>query len=216
MKDVFLPLHAEPRQRRHPKQLRSRLMVETIIEAAGQVFMESDFEAASTNQIAERAGISIGSLYQYFPNKDALILAVQKQHHDEVLRVVRTAMEDTRELPLQDAIREIIGANLEMHLKQRRLHAAIEAWIPANSKLVDRAGFQEEMAGTVMTFLSQRPDVPQGAHLQTAVFVIMNMVKSVMHAAVQDCNTVPDRDQIVDRLTVGILGCLAEQSGERL
>jgi len=209
-----VPTLLKPGQRRQPKQFRSRLMVETILEAAHQVFAKQGFEAATTNQIAERAGISIGSLYQYFPNKDALILGVQKRHHQDVLSTVRTAMDLSGALPLRAAVRSVIAANLDMHLKSPQLHAAFEEWIPAETKLVDREEFREEMAASIRAFLSQRPEIEQGKPLEQTVFVIMNMVRSIMHAAVLNADARENFDQIVDSLTDSILGCLRPlQSG---
>jgi AcrR family transcriptional regulator len=203
-----VPVQLEPGQRRHPKQLRSRLMVGTILEAARQLFAENGFETTTTNQIAERAGVGIGSLYQYFPNKDSLILEVQKTHHDEVLTVIKSAMERTRNLPFREAIRTIVGANLDVHLGTPQLHAAFEEWIPTQTKLVDRQDFHKEMARTVSSYLDSRPEIRAGEDVKPAVFVIMHMVKSIMHAAVQDGKAVDNRDQILDHLADGILGCL--------
>jgi AcrR family transcriptional regulator len=77
--------------RRTPSQQRSRQRVETILEAAARVFAEQGFDAASTEMIAERAGTSIGSIYQFFPNKLALFerlaarcLEQQRQAFDEL------------------------------------------------------------------------------------------------------------------------------------
>ncbi|WP_157739119.1 TetR/AcrR family transcriptional regulator [Labrenzia sp. VG12] len=203
-----MPTLLNPGQRRQPKQLRSRLMVETIVEAAHQVFSEHGFEGATTNQIAERAGISIGSLYQYFPNKDALILDVQRRHHEDVLTTVKNAMQLSGVLPLRDAIRSVIAANLDMHLQSPKLHAAFEEWIPAESKLVDRDGFRKEMATVIRAFLSKRPEIAQAAPLDQTVFVIMNMVRSVMHASVRDQGSHVDRTKVIDTLTDSLLGCL--------
>ena len=66
--------------RRAPTQDRSRQRVERILEAAGHIFAEKSFDAATTEEIAERAGVSIGSVYQYFPNKDALFEAIADQY----------------------------------------------------------------------------------------------------------------------------------------
>lgn len=60
--------------RREPQQIRSQRRVEKILEAAAQVFAESGFEATTTNAIAERAEVSIGSVYQFFPNKAAMLI----------------------------------------------------------------------------------------------------------------------------------------------
>jgi AcrR family transcriptional regulator len=97
--------------RREPRQERSRRQVSNILDAAAHVFAEVGYEAATTNAIAERAGASIGSLYQFFPNKAAIFQALTARHHaqlrelfDQVLRV-----EDVRE-PLGMWIDRIIDA----------------------------------------------------------------------------------------------------------
>ena len=66
--------------RKLPKQARSGATVEAILEAAAQVFERHGYAAGTTNRIAERAGVSIGSLYQYFPNKDAILVALVHRH----------------------------------------------------------------------------------------------------------------------------------------
>ena len=67
-------------QRKSPSQERSRQTVERILDAAARIFHEQGYTGATTNHIADEAGLSIGSLYQYFPNKDALLAALTKRH----------------------------------------------------------------------------------------------------------------------------------------
>jgi AcrR family transcriptional regulator len=75
---------AQPsRRRRKPVQARSKQTVERIVAAAAHVFSERGY-AATTNHVADAAGLSIGSLYQYFPDKDALLVALHNRHLDEV------------------------------------------------------------------------------------------------------------------------------------
>ena len=66
--------------RKSPSQERSRQTVERILDAATRIFHEQGYAGATTNDIADEANISIGSLYQYFPNKDALLVALTKRH----------------------------------------------------------------------------------------------------------------------------------------
>jgi AcrR family transcriptional regulator len=72
-------------RRRRPVQARSQRTVEKILDAAAHIFGECGY-AGTTNHVAERAGISIGSLYQYFPNKDALLVALHDRHLNQVSR----------------------------------------------------------------------------------------------------------------------------------
>nr|MDT0666011.1 helix-turn-helix domain-containing protein [Micromonospora sp. DSM 115978] len=75
--------------RKRPVQERSRRTVEAILDAAAQLLATNGYQATTTNHVAERAGVSIGSLYQYFPNKDALLVALEDRHLDEVEAALR-------------------------------------------------------------------------------------------------------------------------------
>jgi AcrR family transcriptional regulator len=69
--------------RKSPRQERSRRTVERIVEAAARIFHEQGYAGATTNDIADEAGVSVGSLYQYFPNKDALLVALTTRHIED-------------------------------------------------------------------------------------------------------------------------------------
>ena len=71
------------KSRKSPVQARSKKTVETLLDAAAQVFIERGFTGGTTNHIAARAGVSIGSLYQYFPNKDAIMVGLMERHLEE-------------------------------------------------------------------------------------------------------------------------------------
>src|SRR5215475_5457688 len=91
--------------RRKPRQDRARDTVEAILEAAAQVFERHGYRAGTTNWIAERAGVSIGSLYQYFPNKDAIVMELARRHIaqlDEAASAGLQALVD-HDPPLHDA-----------------------------------------------------------------------------------------------------------------
>jgi AcrR family transcriptional regulator len=109
--------------RRKPRQQRSRETVEVVLEAAAQVF-DREGLAATTNRIAERAGVSIGSLYQYFPNKHALLNALAQRHVrqaseslDEVLTELRRARP-----AFEQTMRSILAAVVDLHHDRPGLH----------------------------------------------------------------------------------------------
>jgi len=99
------------RPRRTPRQERSRRHVNAILDAATLVFAEVGYDAATTNAIAERAGTSIGSLYQFFPHKAALFHAVTERYHSQLRELLdRVVTVEVAQRPLADMIDRVIEA----------------------------------------------------------------------------------------------------------
>ena len=92
--------------RKRPTQERSTATVDAILEAAAELFCDIGYDRSSTNRIAERAGVSIGSLYQYFANKEAVLAALLEQHRRAVHVVVDEALAEMGDpmVPLDQAI----------------------------------------------------------------------------------------------------------------
>ncbi len=104
-------MSAALRPRKTPRQERARATVEFLLEAAAHVFGELGYARATTNKIADRAGVSIGSLYQYFPSKDALLVALAERHLDEGLAAARTEAARLREADVDaDTLAEVLVA----------------------------------------------------------------------------------------------------------
>lgn len=100
--------HSSSPLRRQPKQRRGQQRVEKILEAAALVFDDVGYEAATTHQIAERAGTAIGSLYQFFPDKAAIFNAMELRHMERVEAMWRQAnVEGLWRLPLQEMLTQL-------------------------------------------------------------------------------------------------------------
>jgi AcrR family transcriptional regulator len=122
------------RPRKQPVQDRARDTVEILLRAAAQVFAARGYAATTTNKVAERAGVSIGSLYQYFPNKDALLVALINAHVHEgetILIAAATAAVSAHDA-LPAATRRLVRAMVELHARDRALHQVLfeEAPLP--------------------------------------------------------------------------------------
>src|SRR5205809_3073218 len=78
--------------RKHASQARSRATVDALIEATARILVREGFDKASTNRIAEAAGVSVGSLYQYYPGKEALVVAVIERHNQDLTTLVRQTL----------------------------------------------------------------------------------------------------------------------------
>jgi AcrR family transcriptional regulator len=122
------------RPRKRPVQARSQRTVDVVLKAAAQVFARRGYAGATTNHIAERAGVSVGSLYEYFPSKDALLVALLEAHiHEGEAVLERAAAEIAGErLSLVATIRHLVRAMVDMHARDRDLHRVLfeEAPLP--------------------------------------------------------------------------------------
>lgn len=141
--------------RKRPRQQRSRETVDAIVEAAAQVF-EREGLAATTNRIAERAGVSIGTLYQYFPHKRALLYELADRHIAAAQARLEAEVARLRAQPpgWEDAVRAMVDALLELHLARPRLHALLYDYAPRVPDGVARLhALQDRLAGEVADLL---------------------------------------------------------------
>jgi len=106
-------------------------MVDSLVEAAAQVFSQTGFDRASTNAIAERAGVSIGSLYQYFPDKRALLEAVNESYVIGLWLTASRACRNACALPWSEALRSIVAAKVDYHMNDSRLFGILQNELPA-------------------------------------------------------------------------------------
>ena len=99
-----------PQPRRRPQQERSRLTVEAILEAAAQVLERDGYDALTTTRVADRAGVSVGTLYQYFPDKAAVVAGLVEDRLGAEVRALRAAFADAQGLPLPGAADRLVDA----------------------------------------------------------------------------------------------------------
>ena len=121
-----MPAKRRVKARKQPLQQRSRETVAVILEAAARVLEARGLEGYNTNAVAERGGISVGSVYQYFPNKDALTLALIARFEDELLEKVRDAFAASEGKSLTAALKLLVRAQLEVHAERAGLNRILE------------------------------------------------------------------------------------------
>jgi AcrR family transcriptional regulator len=107
------PLTKTIKPRKHPIQQRSSATVEAIYEATIQVLLKHGIKALTTTRVAERAGVSVGTLYQYYPNKESILYAVLEQHLARVTDGISTASSRLRGLPLKEMIEGFVDAFID-------------------------------------------------------------------------------------------------------
>jgi AcrR family transcriptional regulator len=132
--------------RKQPRQRRAEVTRDAILQAATQIISANGLGGYNTNAVATRAGVSIGSLYQYFPNKDALMVAVIERQQERQLVTFDQALSDNADLPIEGLVRALVRAAIVHHVDDPLLASAIdheEARLPVASLLdlmLDRFG----------------------------------------------------------------------------
>jgi len=123
------------RPRKAPRQQRAVDTRRRLLDAAAHVFAEFGYARGTTNRIAEAAGHSIGSLYQYFPSKEALVAAVMDRHTQEISEVTRKALVKAAALPIEAAAREFVSVAIDGHRVNPKLHGVLAEQIPHVGRL---------------------------------------------------------------------------------
>lgn len=119
--------HALLEPRKSPVQARSAASVDAILEATVQVLLEAGKERLTTTRVASRAGVSVGTLYQYFPNKSALLQAALKRHLDVVTEAVEQVCQEQKGNPVQSMATALVDAFLRAKMKDGKTSVALYA-----------------------------------------------------------------------------------------
>ena len=168
----MLPSSIHPR--RIPCQERGERRVAELIDAAEAVIAETGYEGATMSAIAERAGASIGSLYQFFPNKAAITLALRAHYGEQFDAVCEPLSEQARSLNLQEFVSRLIDITIHFVDSHPAFLALLDA--PSSTRRpASRNPLRERFAGF---FLAQQPRIAKPKAMQLAM-VTMHIMKAL-------------------------------------
>lgn len=172
--------------RKTPKQARSQVMVDTILEATARVLTNRGYAGTNTNLIAETAGVSVGSIYQYFPNKDSLIAALHQRHVLQMRNVIVRVLSKSKKSTLPKAVKALVRALVEAHAVEPELHRVLEV-SEVEFPLDLRKGeisFDRDISKRVQELLGSHRQEILRPDLELAVYIVLQMVKTLVHQAV--------------------------------
>lgn len=170
--------------RKAPRQSRSQATVTAILDATARILVERGLAAASTNAIAERAGVSVGSLYQYFPNKEALVSALHARHGEQMVAVIQRALTKAMDATLEDALTGLIEATVEAHRVDTDLHQVLEEQHSGKDMEAMHQEYVDVMEERVVLLLARHRDEITAPDLKLAAFMLMNAAHGLIHAVV--------------------------------
>ncbi len=174
-------------RRRHfrklPGQRRARLTVDAILDAVVRILKREGIKAVTTNRVAKVAGVSIGSIYQYFRDKQALFMALHERHVEQIDRLVESKLVENAKSSLEELMRAMIGAMVDAHIPDPELYRALATEVPHRSN--GRKDFSVRLHSLFRLALAARSqELKPGRDLDRVVFVVTNLVESLSHGAV--------------------------------
>jgi AcrR family transcriptional regulator len=179
-------------------------MVEIILEAAARVFVRHGYARATTNRIAEAAGISVGSLYQYFPSKDAIAVELLRRYRETLLALVHRHLEEAQDSTFESVVRALIAAILRAEGIDRALHRVLVEQVLRTSARAEMIGFEEKVEEIVAGALRASSGRLYDRAPDVTAFVLVRAVLGTVHSAIVDRPSVngPALEDELTRLVV--------------
>jgi AcrR family transcriptional regulator len=160
-------------------------MVDLLLSAAARVLVKHGYDGATTNRIAEVAGVSVGSLYQYFPNKEAIVAALIERHDGEMWSTFVRLNAENRDLTMAASTPIVIDALFSAHLVEPTLHRVLHEQVPRVGKLSRLRETNRKAAELVADMLRRRRDQVDVLDVDVAAFVIVEAVEALIHHSIE-------------------------------
>ncbi len=201
--------------RKTPAQDRSRATIECILAAAAQVFEKVGYAAGTTNRIAERAGVSIGTIYQYFPNKDALAVLLLERHIQRGTRMFEELLHRAR-APRRDlggTLRMFVEGMLELHTGGPRLQHLLLEEVPRPPRLEEQLLRAETSAvQAIVKLLRSHTNLPR-RRLEPAAYMTVHAVEDLTNRFVAHPPSRVSRRQFAIELVAMLEAYLTRRPG---
>ena len=194
--------------RKSPLQERSQATVDAILQGASQVLVRVGYERANTTLIARAAGVSVGSLYQYYPNKDAVFGALLRAELAQGHAVMRAALEATAQLPLEAGVHRLVHALCGYKASNPRLHRVLKTELGRIDGAKALRRLNEQTLALIGDLLREHQRELCLADPTRAAFVLVNAVDGVVCAALLEPEVGLGEAGFVRELSEGALAML--------
>jgi AcrR family transcriptional regulator len=174
-------LTGPPLRRRQPTQRRAQETIEAILDAVIRLLKRGGVSAITTNSIAETAGVSIGSLYQYFPNKQAIFIALHERHIHQVDQVLRRKISESEGETLDCLVASLLDGLIDVHASDPELAGLLDSAVPHRAD--EAREFSIRLHEPFRKALAPHAESLGGAvKLHVRTFLLGNMLEVLGHA----------------------------------
>ncbi len=195
--------------RKSPQQARSRDIVERIVTAGRQVLVAHGYDAFSTNRVAAAAGVSPGSLYQYFPDKAAILDVVIDRYWDEVAERVAASLADRIGDTGPGMVRATADALVSALEADPVVLRVVAEELPIGRNRDRRAALERRVRELATTYLAARPETSRRPAPAVAAWVVVLAVENLALRWVLDQPEAVSRDQLLDEMGALVAGYLS-------
>ncbi len=166
-------------RRKAPSQARAKATVDAILEAAARVLVDDGFDAASTNRIAQVAGVSVGSLYQYFPSKEAIVADLIDRQADKMLGLLVQRLADHAGAPFGTMVRAVSRALMETIADDAPLNQVLLEQLPRVGRMPKLREWERRAAQVVQVALEGHRDEVRVQNLEVASLMLVHLVDGI-------------------------------------
>lgn len=201
-----------PSLRKRPTQSRSRALVEAVEQACLQILDDSGEEALTVNRIAELSGVAVGSIYQYFPNKDAIVALLYERVLDEEAEELLRVRERLVGVPLLAALRDILANIIRVETRLYKLNRAFHLRYHSALHLGRwRAPYRttgEFIEATWLPLLNMYAHEITTEHHALSAYLLGQGLRSVIRSVLEDMPAQLESTALLDSLVAMAMGCL--------
>ena len=201
-----------PALRKRPSQSRSRALVDAVEQACLRILDETGEESLTVARIAELSGVAVGSIYQYFPNKDAIVALLYERVLDEESEELLRVREGLMGMPLKSALRDILANIIRVEMRLFKLNKAFHLRYHSALHLGKwRGPYQttgEFIEATWLPLLQMYEHEITTDHPALAAYLLGQGLRSVIRSVMEDIPGQMESSALLDSLVAMAIGCL--------
>lgn len=195
-------------KRKEPKQKRSRFTVDSIKQATLELLEGVGDPGFGTEHIAEKAGVSIGSLYQYFPNKESILTAIYEDIAYEYAGVLNSEIPKLVDVPTEEAVASTVELLLDVYSRHRLVLVKLLHDYPQLNLARQPYSFSSLVHSSTRSYLLYRSESRQPAEIERKAFFLEKIILGCIDAWLREFEEQIDRDDFVRDLVRIISGYL--------